>query len=380
MPDPRHTKLAGLLVGYCTSVRPGDLVAISAEPAAMPMIEAIYAAVLKAGGHPFWVPKTESLDELRLAEGTREQLEFVSPVDLHRVDAIDVQIGLWAEQNTRFMGSIDPKRSAMAQSARKPFMQRFFQRAAEGTLRWVGTQYPTLGSAQDAGMSLRAYEDFVYGAGLLHLDDPEAAWRAIGERQQRVCDFLSTKRELRFIDPPANGDDGTDLIVDIDPARAVWVNCAGQENFPDGEVFTGPQGVDGHVNYRFPAVYNGQEVEGVRLAFKGGRVVDASARKNEAFLIEMLDQDDGARNLGEIAIGTNYGITKHTRNTLFDEKIGGTFHAAVGAGYPESGSDNESGLHWDMVCDLRTGGRIEADGETFHENGMFLDPDFPRPE
>ena len=148
------------------------------------------------------------------------------------------------------------------------------------------------------------------------------------------------------------------------------------------EVFAGPQGVDGHVNYTFPAVYNGREVEGVRLKFKAGRVVDASAKKNEDFLIKMLDQDQGARNLGEIAIGTNYGITGFSRNTLFDEKIGGTFHAAVGAGYPDSGNSNESGLHWDMVCDLRpgagrSGGTIEADGEIFHRDGKFTKPGWP---
>jgi aminopeptidase len=212
--------------------------------------------------------------------------------------------------------------------------------------------------------------------------DPVAAWQKIHERQQRVCEFLQTRRELRFRVPPTGGHDGTDLVVNVDPSKSRWINCAGHENFPDGEVFTGPQGVEGHVNYTFPAVYHGREVQGVRLKFKGGRVVDASATKNEEFLIKMLDQDQGGRNLGEIAIGTNYSITDFSRNTLFDEKIGGTFHAAVGAGYPESGNSNESGLHWDMVCDLRAsggspGGTIEADGEVFHRGGKFLRAGWP---
>jgi aminopeptidase len=168
----------------------------------------------------------------------------------------------------------------------------------------------------------------------------------------------------------------------VDVSKSTWINCAGQENFPDGEVFAGPGAVDGHVNYTFPAVYNGMEVMGVRLRFKDGRVVDASASKNEDYLLKMLDQDAGARNLGEIAIGTNYSIKDFSRNTLFDEKIGGTFHAAVGAGYPESGSTNQSALHWDMVCDLRprkardgsqvAGGTISADGEVFHRDGQFV--------
>ncbi|MBX3375399.1 MAG: aminopeptidase [Phycisphaeraceae bacterium] len=377
MPDPRLNQLADVIVRYSTRVKPGDLVNIHAEAIAMPLIEAVWVAVIRAGGHPFWTPRSEALQELSLAHATEEQLRFVSPIDVHKTESIDVHIGLWADINTKFLGKVDPARSAMMQSARKTTMKRFLQRAADGALRWCGTLYPTHGAAQDAEMSLREYENFVFNAGLLHLPDPVAAWQAIHERQQRVCDYLRTKRVLRFRAPAAEGHDGTDLTVDVNPDRSRWVNCAGHENFPDGEVFTGPQGVDGHVNYTFPAVYQGREVEGVRLVFKAGRVVDASARKNEEFLIKMLDQDAGARTLGEIAIGTNYGITDFSRNTLFDEKIGGTFHAAVGAGYPESGNSNESGLHWDMVCDLRRGGTIEADGEVFHRDGAFTRAEWP---
>lgn len=377
MPDPRLNQLADVIVRYSTRIKAGDLVNIHAEPIAMPLIEAVWIAVIRAGGHPFWTPRSEGLQELSLANASEEQLRFVSPIDVHKTETMDVHIGLWADINTKFLGKVDPSRTAMMQSARRTTMKRFLQRAADGALRWCGTLYPTHGAAQDAEMSLRAYENFVFGAGLLHLADPVAAWQAIQERQQRVCDYLQTKRVLRFRAPSAEGHDGTDLTVDVNPERARWVNCAGHENFPDGEVFTGPQGVDGHVNYTFPAVYQGREVEGVRLVFKGGRVVDATARKNEEFLIKMLDQDAGARTLGEIAIGTNYGITDFSRNTLFDEKIGGTFHAAVGAGYPESGNTNESGLHWDMVCDLRRGGTIEADGEVFHRDGAFTRAEWP---
>ncbi len=377
MADIRVEKLADVIVRYSTRVKPGDLVQIHAEPVAMPLIEAIYAAVVRAGGNPYWTTRSESLQELMLSHGSEEQLKFISPIEKHRVETIDVHIGLWADLNTKFLGKVDPKRAAMLQSSRKPIMKRFMERAAEGKMRWCGTLFPTNGSAQDAEMSLRAYEDFVYGAGLLHLSDPVAAWMKIQDRQQRVCDYLKDKKVLRFRAPAMEGHDGTDLTVDVNPTKSHWINCAGTENFPDGEVFTGPQGVDGHVNYTFPAVYQGREVEGVRLVFKGGRVVDASAKKNEEFLIKMLDQDPGARNLGEIAIGTNYGIKDFSRNTLFDEKIGGTFHAAVGAGYPESGNTNDSGLHWDMVCDLRRGGTIEADGIVFHRDGKFVTAGWP---
>ncbi|MEM9065723.1 MAG: aminopeptidase [Planctomycetota bacterium] len=379
MRDPRIDKLADVIVSYACRVRKDDLVSVISEPGAMPLIEAVFERVVAAGGNPFWVPKSETLDEIVLQNGNDEQLAFFNPVDMDRIEKVDVTIALWADQNTKFLGSIEPRRVALKQSARKRFMKRFLERAAAGEHRWCGTLYPTLASAQDAEMSLRDYSDFVFRAGLLHLDDPAAAWRDIHERQQLVCEYLSTKSELRFKAPARDGHDGTDLVVNVDPDKSVWINCSGGENFPDGEVFTAPQGVDGHVNYSFPAVYQGREVEGVRLEFRDGRCVDASARKNEAFLIEMLEQDQGARNLGEIAIGTNYAIENFSRNTLFDEKIGGTFHAAVGAAYPESGGTNESGLHWDMVCDLRQGGTIEADGEVFHRDGRFTDSRFPAP-
>lgn len=377
MRDQRLDKLADVLVRYSTKVKKGDLVAIASDPVALPLVEATFEAVLRAGGHPFWAARADSLNDLFLEHASEEQIAYLNPIIMHTVQTMDVQIGFWADVNTRSLSRIDPGRIARLRVANSPRQKLFFERAARGDLRWCGTLYPTLGSAQDAEMSLSQYERFVFEAGLLHLPDPVAAWRQIHERQQRVCDHLQTKRELHFSTPPRDGHDGTDLRVNVDPSKSVWINCAGTENFPDGEVFCGPQSADGHVNYTFPAVYNGREVEGVRLVFRDGRVVDASARKNEAFLIAMLDQDAGARTMGEIAVGTNYAIKDFSRNTLFDEKIGGTFHAAVGAGYPESGNCNESALHWDMVCDLRRGGTIEGDGEVISRDGRFLNDAWP---
>ncbi len=382
MRDQRLDKLADVLVRYSTGVKAGDLVGIAGDPVAMPLIEATYEAVLRAGGHPFYKPRCDSLEEIKFATASDEQLAHFPPLEMDYINSVDVTIGFWGETNTRSKSGVDPKRLAIAQQASKEYMARFLKRVAEKDLRWVGTLYPTLASAQDAEMSLRDYEDFVFRAGYLHLDDPAAMWRQIEQRQQRVCEWLQTRSDLHFLVPAHNGHDGTDLRVNVDPSKSVWINCAGDQNFPDGEVFTAPQGVEGHVNYTFPAVYRGREVEGVRLAFKDGRVVDASANKNEDFLIQMLDQDEGARTMGEIAIGTNYAIKDFTRNTLFDEKIGGTFHAAVGAAYPESGGSNQSALHWDMVCEMRQrngapGGTIAADGEVFHLNGAFTQDGWP---
>ncbi len=380
MPDPRLDRLADVLTGYSTSVRKGDLVNIHAEPVALPLIEAVYRSVLRAGGHPFWTPKCEALHEALLTTGTDEQLGFISPLDLERVGKIDVHIGLWSEVNTRYLSRVEPAKIARQQAALRPVRKIFMERESKHELRWCGTQFPTMASAQEAEMSLRQYEDFVFSAGLLDTPDPVAGWKAIRDTQEHLRKRLQGSKEIRFVVPPHNAHDGTDLRVSVD--GSTWINCAGESNFPDGEVFAGPKGVEGHVNYSFPAVHDGNEVVGTRLKFADGRVVDASAVKNEAFLIKMLDQDAGARTLGEIALGTNYAIKQFSRNTLFDEKIGGTFHAAVGAGYPESGNSNESGLHWDMVCDLRQhatnpGGEVIVDGEVISRNGKFLKAGWP---
>lgn len=375
MRDERLDRLADVIVRYSTKVRRGDLVSIGADPIAEPLVIALARAIIRVGGNPLWNVRSEALHELVVLEGSEDQLRYTPPMSMYVMQTVDVMINLWAEVNTRFLGKVDPARVALHQSARKPLNKLFMERAAKqqkgepGGLRWCGTLFPTQASAQDAEMSLSQYEDFVYSAGLLNEPDPVGAWQAVHTRQERVREYLQGKKLIHFQVPSSAGNDGTNLRVDV--SNATWINCAGHENFPDGEVFAGPTGVDGHVNYTFPAVYQGREVEGVRLEFKAGRVVDARATKNEEFLVKMLDQDAGARVMGEIAIGTNYSIKEFSRNTLFDEKIGGTFHAAVGAGYPESGNSNESGLHWDMVCDLRRGGTIAADSEVFHRDGSF---------
>lgn len=372
MPDPRVVKLADVIVNYSLGVTPGQVVRVGGTPLAEPLLVELYRAVLQAGGHPLLRVSIEACEEMELKLASDQQLDYVSPIALHEMQAVDAYIGVWSEQNTRLMSNIDPDRIARQSRARRPIMEVMMKRAAEGKMRWVGTQFPTLACAQDAEMSLREYEDFVYSAGLLDQPDPVAAWRQLSEKQQRMVDFLNGKKHLRV-----RGANGTDLQMSIEGRR--WINCDGHENFPDGEVFSGPvvESVEGTIHFSFPGVHNGREVQDVKLTFKNGKVVDASAGKGEDFLFSMLDMDEGSRFLGECAIGTNYGITKYTRNTLFDEKIGGTVHFALGAGYPETGNTNESGLHWDLVLDLRTGGTIEIDGQTISTDGRFHDATWP---
>jgi len=372
MRDQRLDKLADVLVGYSTSVKKGDLCRISGESVGLPLIEALYERVLLAGGHPFVQISSDAMEEAFYRVAGTDQLKYVSPISQLAVEKMDVSLGIWADENTKSMSNVDPQKQAMASQARRDLTKRMLERAAKGELRWTGTQYPTQGSAQDAEMSLHEYENFVFHAGLLHLADPVAAWKKISERQQRLADYLNGAKEVHVIG------EGTDLRLGVQ--GRLWMNCDGHENFPDGEVFTGPieDAVDGVIRYSFPAVHHGREVHDIELVFKAGKVVDARASKGLDFLTAMLDQDPGARTLGEFAIGTNFGIQQYTKNTLFDEKIGGTCHAAIGAAYPETGATNESGLHWDMVCDLRAPGRrIEIDGQTILEAGKFVREDWP---
>jgi aminopeptidase len=240
------------------------------------------------------------------------------------------------------------------------------RRAADGELRWVLTAFPTHGLAGEAGMSLTEYEDFYYKACMVDDAEPLTAWARTSEETKRLRDWIQGKEEIHITGP------GTDVKLNV--AGRNWIASFGLHNMPDGEFFTGPveDSVEGEVAFSFPAVYAGREVAGVKFRFEGGRVVDASSEQGEDFLLEMLDTDQGARTLGELGIGTNYGIATGTRGILLDEKIGGTIHMAIGKAYPESGGVNDSAVHWDMVCDLRQGGRITVDGEDFQVDGRFV--------
>jgi aminopeptidase len=372
MRDPRLEKLADVIVAYSVGVKPGQLVRISGPPVAEALIVELYRKVIAAGGHAEVRMSPEELTEIKFKTASETQLKYLSPLAMHEVETIDCSIGIWGEANTKALSNVDPKRMGISSVARKPVFERFMQRAAEGSLKWAGTQFPCNAAAQDGEMSLSEYEDFVFNAGRLNRPDPVADWKAFSIRQQRLVDHLNGKKDYHVV--AANG---TDVRMSV--AGMTWINCDGHENFPDGEVFTGPviDSVNGRINFSFPAVHHGRECDGVRLTFKNGKVVNASASKGQDFLISMLDMDAGSRFLGECAIGTNYNITRYTRNTLFDEKIGGTVHFALGAGYPESGNKNQSGLHWDMVVDLRGGGYVEIDGEKINVDGKFARGEWP---
>ncbi len=364
--DIRIERLARLLVEYSVDVQPGEKIGIMGAPPAADLIRAVYGHILDRGGHPLVNVHLSGLEEIYYRKASEDQLEYVNPLRKLVVEEFDGYISIRAPENTRELNDVDPDRQALHNKALMPVMETFMKRGASGALKWSGTLFPTAAGAQEADMSLRAYEDFVYGTCFCDREDPVAEWRRIHDEQQRVIDWLKGHDKVKVLGPNA------DLTLSI-KGRA-FVNSDGHHNMPSGEIFTGPveDSVNGWVRFTYPSITGGREVEGIELWFSDGKVVKATAEKNERYLHRMLETDEGARYLGEFAIGTNEGITRFTKNILFDEKIGGSFHMAIGAGYPETGSQNKSAVHWDMICDMREGGEITVDGERFYKDGKFV--------
>jgi aminopeptidase len=364
--DPRVDALAKILVGYSTAVEEGEVVSIDGETAAAPLLLAVYEEVLKAGAHPVLNVALDGQIAAYFKQASDAQLEWISPFAEWMVDNADVRIAVGASTNTRELSGVPPERQTLRQSVTGDLMSRAMKRSAEGDFRWCYTLFPTSAYASEAEMSLADYEDFYFGACLATDPEPLTAWERASEETRRLAGWAEGHEEARVTAP------GTDIKLGIAGRR--FIPCTGDHNMPDGEFFTGPveDSVEGVVTFHLPAVIGGREVSGVRLRFEAGKVVDASAERGEEYLVKLLDTDEGARRLGELGIGTNYGIDRGTREVLLDEKIGGTVHMAVGSSYPESGGENESAVHTDLVCDLRLGGKLELDGVVMQEDGRFV--------
>ncbi len=366
MRDQRVDALAQILVRYSTKVRPGDTCVIQSTTAAEALVQAVYEEVLRAGGLPIMQLTTDEAQAAFFRLASDEQLDWVPPPVEWTAEHADVRIVALADVNPKALSQADPKKQARSQRARKHVMDTSMKRAAAGEHRWALTLFPTHAYASEAGMSLSEYEDFYYAACLATDDEPLTAWQRQSDEVKRLTEWMQGREEVHVTAP------GTDLEIGV--AERTWIACAGEHNMPDGEFFTGPveDSINGEIAYSFPASYGGREVAGVKLRFRDGVVVDASADRGEPLLIEMLDTDEGARRIGELGIGTNYGIATGTKEILLDEKIGGTVHLAIGMSYPETGGVNDSAVHWDMVCDLRQGGAIVVDGIEVQRDGRFL--------
>ncbi|MFN8663751.1 MAG: aminopeptidase [Thermomicrobiales bacterium] len=360
-----YDRWADVLVDYCTGVREDDKVAILGGVAAEPLLRATHRAALRKGAEVLLLPSFSESQADVLHHASEVQLGNVSDLERWIRETATVSITVMASTNTRALTGVDRDRQTMFNRARAGLREIAMRRAAEGKQRWSLTIFPTSAYAQDADMSTDEFAQFLAGAMFLDQSDPVASWRELSARQQRLIDWLSQRSELHITGP------GTDLRMNVGARH--WVNSDGKRNFPSGEVFTGPveDSAEGHVHFSYPVVTDGREISDIRLRFESGKVVDATASKNEQYLIDTLDTDEGSRRLGEIAFGTNFGITRFTKNILLDEKIGGTMHMALGAGYPETGNSNTSAIHWDMICDLRAGGQATLDGEVVLKDGAY---------
>ncbi len=366
MVDPRVSRLARLITEYCVGIREGDEVVLRAGFEALPLVREIYREIVSRGGYPLIVGfSDEVLDEIFYRYARDNVLEYVSPIEKEIYNRVNVFISILSPSHTKHLSNIDPSRISRRSKARFELTRIFMERSARKELRWVVAPYPTRALAQEAGMSLLEYEDFVYRATMVDHEDPVKAWIDKAREQQRIADFLNKVCELRYEGP------GIDLYLRVNGRK--WINDDGKYNMPGGEVFSAPieDSVEGYVEFDYPAIWRGREVEGVKLVFRRGVVVEARARRGEDFLRKMLETDEGSRRLGEIAFGLNYGIDRFTKEILFDEKIGGTIHMALGAAYPETGGRNQSSIHWDMIKDMRKH-KVYADGDLVYENGRFI--------
>lgn len=364
--DQRVEKMARVLIDYSLGIKKGDYLFISANSVSEPLVKAAYKRAVTNGAQVDTIVNLEGIKEIFYKNASMEQLGTPSKLSKFMFENMTAYLYIWGNFNTKEFAGVDPSRISAAVKAQSEWRGIMNSRTEKGEMRWVGTQFPAISDAQEANMSLSEYEDFVYKACLIDKDDPVEEWRKVSREQQRIVDYLNTKDVIHVVSKD------TDLTYRVKGRR--WINCDGKVNFPDGEVFTGPieDSVEGHIRFSFPGIYMGKEIEDISLTLSKGRVVKAFAAKGEDLLNALLDTDEGSRGVGECAIGTNYSIDRFTRNMLFDEKIGGTIHMAVGFGIPESGSKSISSLHWDMLCDMKKGGEIYADGELFYKDGKFI--------
>ena len=366
MADARVEKLAQILVDHSAEIKPGDRVAIEATTAALPLVRALCATILERGGYPHLLLELPDQEEILFAHANDEQLDAIPAFRKLAYDQFESRIRIHSATNPRALSSVDPARLRRHQKASASILETQMRRGADRSFKWVTTLFPTEGYAIEAEMSLSNFEDFVYHACHADQADPVAYWNKVEASQKKIIDRIEGHDQVVLRGP------NVDLSLSIKGRK--FLNAAGKSNMPDGEVFTGPveDTLNGFVRYSYPAIYSGVLVEGVELTFSNGKVTQARAEKNQAFLMEMLESDPGARYVGEFAIGTNYEIDRFSHNILFDEKLGGSFHMALGAGYPETGSHNKSIIHWDMICGMQKDSEILLDGEVVYKNGKFV--------
>lgn len=359
-------KYARVLVDYSVKVGKGDLTIIrTTSPEAQPLVKEIYKLVLLRGGFPVLKCALDGIQETFIKYANDEQLEYIDPMFQIEYEKATKFISIGAPQNVKSMARADSKKMAKRSSATRHLSELMLSRAAKGELDWVIADFPTNALAQEAKMSFDEYTEFLINSCYLNLEDPVAKWKEIDEQQERLAKYLTNISKLHII--------GEDTDITFSTKGRIWKNCSGQCNFPDGEIYTSPveDSANGTIYFDLPQIYRGNEAQKIHLRLENGKVVEARAEKGEEFFLNMIDMDEGARFVGEIAIGTNVMIQDVTGNILFDEKIGGSIHMALGASYPETGGKNLSGLHWDLIKNMKNGSEIYADDVLIYKDGKF---------
>ena len=365
--NPVLEKYADVLVNYSTKVKENDLVIIYARGyEAQPLVKEIYKKCLLNGANPIVRTSMDEIAETFIKYANNKQLEYIDEMSKIEVDNADVMIFIGAPNNVKSMTKADSSKLAKRSKATHPVLARRLERSASGDMRWVIADYPTNALAQEANMSLEEYSEFLLNSCYLDIDNPVEKWQEIDKEQKRIANILNKTSRIRYVG------DKTDITFST--AGRTWVPCSGSMNFPDGEIFTSPveDSANGTIYFDFPQNYHGSTAKEVYLTLENGKVIEAHAEIGNEFLQDMLNMDKGSRFVGEIAIGTNDRIQDVTGNILFDEKIGGSIHMALGASYPEAGGKNQSGLHWDMIKNMKQGGKIYADDKLVYENGKFV--------
>jgi len=360
-------KYAEVLVDYSTNVQKGDLVLIKGESfESKDLIKAVYKRVIEKGAHPLVRVGLGGLAEVFIKNASDEQLDFVDPITKLEYEKVDKFISIGAPLNTKSMTRANLDKLARRGKATKDLSNLLMTRSSKGEASWVVADVPTQALAQEAKMSLDEYSEFLFKACYLDIDNPVEKLKELDEKQTKWANYLNNVKKVRIVG------EKTDITFGVEGRK--WISCSGLNNYPDGEVFTSPveTDVNGEIYFDFPQNYRGNSAHGVHLTIENGQVTKATAEKGEDFLNSMLNMDEGSRGIGEIAIGTNDEIQEVTGNILFDEKIGGSIHMAVGASYPETGGQNISGLHWDMIKNMKNGGKIYADDKLIYENGKFI--------
>lgn len=363
--DELLDRYADLLIGYCLDIRKNDRLLIKSTLLAEPLLRRLYAKTLEAGGHPHIQWSFSEQNEMYMQRAEEHQLSYISPFYKKAMEEFEAYLVVRAPYNLAEGNGRFPEKNKRRVKAMEDVTATYFKRTGNRDLKRSLCQYPTQAAAQEAGMNLSDYSEFVFNACKLYEEDPREAWLEVRKFQQSIVDHLNSCSTIRYVN------ERTD--ISFSTKGRTWINSDGQTNMPSGEVYTSPveDSVEGHIFFDLPTVYRGHKVEGVRLEVRNGRIEEWTAEKGKDFLDEIFEVA-GARRFGEAAIGTNYNIDRTTSNILFDEKIGGTVHMAIGQSYLQAGGKNESGIHWDMIANMKDGGQIFADGELIYENGSFI--------